>query len=172
MKKLLFVIIILIFINAYARNVEYNADGSITIISNGNRTVVNMDGKTPLGTTIQSVTMQVKNEKPVITLVYAAEYSDEDLTPTVRNIMTNTSNLLLREINKNNTKLTDLKLVFSLCRHCKIGYCKRTGKKEFTVKFFEKNKQYAEFSVPYLDTLKSDAETRLSALIVRRALGK
>jgi len=172
MKKLLFIIAILIFINVYAKDIEYNRDGSITVNSKDGKTVVNMDGKTILGIPIRSVTMSVKEEKPVITFVYAAEYSDEDLPEKIRNIMNATSKLMLREIGKSNSKLTDLKLVFSLCRYCKTGYCKRKGKKEFTIMFFEKNKKYDEFSVPYIETLKSDAESTLSALIVKKALAK
>ena len=173
MKKILFVIMILIFVSAYARNIEYNADGSITVISNGNRTKVNMDGKTPLGTTIESVTWTVNRENPAITFVYSAELSDDDLPEKVRNIIDNTSALLLREIRQNKPKkLNDLRVVFSYCRYTKIGHCKRSGKKDFTVTFYEKNKKYAEFSVSYRETQRSDAETTLPTLIVKQALRK
>ena len=172
MKKLLFIIVILIFINAYAKDIEYNKDGSITVNSKDGKTVVNMDGKTVLGIPIRPVTMSVKKENPVITFVYSAEYSDEEQPEKVRNIMNATSRLLLREIGKSDSKLTDLKIVFSICRYCKTGYCKRKGKKEFTIMFFEKDKKYDEFSVPYTETLKSDAESTLSALIVKKALAK
>jgi site-specific DNA-adenine methylase len=172
MKKLLFVIIVLIFIDIYAKEIEYNKDGSLTINSKGVKTVVNMDGKTPLGIPIEPVNWLINKEKPIVKFVYSPEYSDEDLTEKIRDIMNNTSKLLLSTIEKNKTKLTDLKLVFSLCRYCKTGYCKRKGKTEFSVVFFEKNKKYAELSIPYIDTLKSDSESTLSSLIVKKALIK
>lgn len=175
MKKLLFVIAILIFINVYAKdaeNVEYHKDGSITINSKGTKTKINMDGKTPLGVPIETVTWPVKKEDPIIAFVYSAEFSDDDMTEKVRDIMTATSKLLLKEIETNKTKLTDIKLVWSLCRYCRTGYCKRKGKPELSVVFFEKNKKYAEFSVPYTETLRTDSTSTLSALIVKKALAK
>ena len=172
MKKLLVIIMVLIFIDIYAKNVEYNKDGSITVTANGKKTKVNMDGKTLFGTDIETVTWVVSEENPVITFVYSAEFSDDDLSPRIRTIMTNTSTLLLREIGKNEAKLTDLKLVFSVCRFSRVGYCKRKGSPEFAITFFKGNKKYAELSVPYRDTVKDESENTLPTLIVRKALGK
>jgi hypothetical protein len=43
---------------------------------------------------------------------------------------------------------------------------------EFSVVFFEKNKKYAEFSVPYTETLRTDSTSTLSEIIAKKALKK
>ncbi len=132
--KLLSVTITLVFFSLLFASpilpgpIEYNSDGSITVTtSSGTRVRQDMDGKTPYGLPVDSYTRSVVSDNIVIKLEYSSTESDENMPEYLKNLIDETAGLLGKWAGEKKDVNIQISVLFSYCRHCTTGYCRRSG---------------------------------------------
>ncbi len=147
----------------YDGTVEYRyPDGTIKKIS--------MDGRTPYGLEIKELKKTVRRGSFYAEIIYSPQYSDDNINRYIKKFFDEIERQIHIRVYRNRIENKKMKLVFSNCRFCKTGYCRRKNVKGLEIIVFVNNRKREEIKINYSDLLKKSDYIKIAAKTVENIL--
>jgi hypothetical protein len=163
MKKYLYIIILSALLSSsimiFASNISYNKDGSITQTdSNGNKTIINMEGKTPEGEKIPDITKKITSGNTEMEFIYSGAMSDMTLAfykdeGYIRKFFNTLIKLSENRLSEENIRTKNIRVIISNCRIGKTGYCARMNRTDVKLTVYKENAIVEEITLSHSDIL-------------------
>jgi hypothetical protein len=180
-NTLLFIIVCAILSTTlliFASGITYNNDGSITQIdSNGNKIIINMDGKTPEGIIIPDETKKIKIKNTELEIVYSGAMSDMPLSfykneGYIKKFLNSLINKSSVKLTENNINEKNIKIVISNCRIGKTGLCGRTHRTDVKLTVYKESLLIDEIVLNHGDILGKNNYSVAAKVCVDRIFSK
>ena len=182
MKKSLLLIILCSIISSaimiFASTISYNKDGSITLTdSNGNKTIINMDGKTPEGEIIPDELKKIKIRNTELEVLYSGAMSDMPLSfyksdGYIKKFFSSLINISKERLSETNTNEKNIKIIISNCRIGKTGLCGRTNRTDVKLTAYKNNEIIEEIVLSHGNILGRNNYSIAAKVCVDRIFSK
>ncbi len=182
MKKSLLLIILCTVISSaimiFASTISYNKDGSITQTdSNGNKTIINMDGKTPEGEIIPDELKKIKIGNTELEVIYSGAMSDMPLSfykndGYIKKFYASLINKSTARLTEANINGKNIKIIISNCRIGKTGLCGRTNRTDVKLTVYKNNEILDEIVLSHGNILGKNNYSIAAKVCVDRIFSK
>lgn len=112
-----------------------------------------LEGITHYGMSIQEIIKKYKKDNSDLQVIYSKNLSDDNMDNYVKRFYDE----LLLQIEKwmydNKLPASNLKIVISNCKFCKVGYCKKKNVKELTLVLFINEKESKKLEFKHVDII-------------------
>ncbi len=182
MKKKLILIILCAMLSSayiiYASSISYNKDGSITQTdSKGNKTIINMDGKTPEGEIIPDEIKKIKIRNTELEVLYSGAMSDMPLSfykndGYIKKFFASLINKSKERLTETNTNEKNIKIIISNCRIGKTGLCGRMNRTDVKLTAYKNNEIFEEIVLSHGNILGRNNYSTAAKVCVDRIFSK
>ena len=147
MKKIL-IIIIAFVAAAFAWAFSATSDNSFEI-----KDAEKLEGITHYGMPIQEVTKSYKKDKAVLEIVYSKMLSDDNMDDYVKRFYDELLTQIEKFLYEKKLPGTNIKIIISNCKFCKVGYCKKKNLKEIKLVSYYNEKKKTQIALNHSDIM-------------------
>jgi hypothetical protein len=141
--------------------------------ADGSERTISLDGKTPYGEDIAPAETTVATGGARITVVFDPMLSDDHLDSSAKKFFDELTASLRAAIASAKPKEGfEGRLVVSLCRFARTGYCRRRNAQELTVTIFRGGRERAVMTLPYPALLKDEERRDFAGRVAERVFAE